>query len=321
MKRIASIFYNYQEERVRALWRILLHIVIMGAITGILSLPFIINENMNGLGIATIIMMIGVTAATLIAGLLLDKRKFIDFGFKINSNWLKDLFFGFILGGVLMLLVFLSQLWTGQISVESVNFSLSSLWPLSVGLGIFMLVGFYEELLSRGYHLINITEGIYHPSIGIQLAVYFAVIISSSVFGIGHLGNPGATWVSTVNIILAGVLLAVGMVFTKQLGISIGLHISWNFFQGNIFGFAVSGTTVNFSLINIRTTGSELFTGGAFGPEAGLVGVFAMLMGIALILFYIKARYGRLDLNIWMENVTKRINKPIDPEHNSGIMS
>ncbi|HEX3073815.1 MAG TPA: CPBP family intramembrane glutamic endopeptidase, partial [Ignavibacteriales bacterium] len=172
-----------------------------------------------------------------------------------------------------------------------------------------------------GYHLINITEGIYHPSIGIQLAVYFAVIISSSVFGIGHLGNPGATWVSTVNIILAGVLLAVGMVFTKQLGISIGLHISWNFFQGNIFGFAVSGTTVNFSLINIRTTGSELFTGGAFGPEAGLVGVFAMLMGIALILFYIKARYGRLDLNIWMENVTKRINKPIDPEHNSGIMS
>lgn len=321
MKRIASIFYNYQEERVRALWRILLHIVIMGAITGILSLPFIINENMDGLGIATIIMMIGVTAATLIAGLLLDKRKFIDFGFKINSDWLKDLLFGFILGGILMLLVFLSQLWSGQIAVESANFSLSSLWPISVGLGIFMLVGFYEELLSRGYHLINLTEGIYHSSIGIQLAVYFAVIISSSVFGIGHLGNPGATWVSTVNIILAGVLLAVGMVFTKQLGISIGLHISWNFFQGNVFGFAVSGTTVNFSLINIRTTGNELFTGGAFGPEAGLVGVFAMLIGIAAILIYIKARYARLDLNLWMENVTNRINKPVEPEHNSGIMS
>lgn len=318
---IASIFYNRQEERIRALWRIVLHLLIMGIITGLLSLPFIMNQQMGGLGIATVIMMIGITAATLIAGLLLDKRKFSDFGFKINSDWLKDLAFGFLLGGMLMLLTFLSQLWTGQLSVESVNLSFSSIWPLSVGLGIFILVGFYEELFSRGYHLVNMIEGIHHPALGMQVTIYFAVILSSAIFGAGHIGNPGATWVSTVNIILAGILLAAGMVFTKQLAIPIGLHISWNYFQGNIFGFAVSGTTVNFSLIDIKVTGNELFTGGAFGPEAGLVGVIAMLIGIASIIIYIKLRYSRLDMMIWMENITYFSNKRQESEHNPDSIS
>jgi hypothetical protein len=143
-------------------------------------------------------------------------------------------------------------------------------------LGIFVLVGWNEELMSRGYHLQTIASGL---NLGWGLA------LSSAIFGVLHLGNPHATLVSTGGIFLAGLLLGYAYVRTGRLWCSIGLHIGWNFFEGVVFGFPVSGLNT-FHLIQNRFPGPALWTGGSFGPEAGLIMVPAILAGAVVIHLY-----------------------------------
>jgi len=115
------------------------------------------------------------------------------------------------------------------------------------------------------------------------------VIISSAVFGLLHIFNPSATWVSTAGIFFAGVYLAFGYIRTKQLWLSIGLHIGWNFFEGVVFGFPVSGLDI-YALTRIKVHGPEIWTGGAFGPEAGLIVLPSLVLGAFLIYRYTKRR-------------------------------
>ncbi|HEX9388991.1 MAG TPA: CPBP family intramembrane glutamic endopeptidase, partial [Anaerolineales bacterium] len=140
----------------------------------------------------------------------------------------------------------------------------------------FIFVGWNEELLSRGYHLQTVANG---------LNLFWGVVISSAVFGLLHLGNPNATWVSAAGIFFAGVYLAYGYIRTRQLWLSIGLHIGWNFFEGVVFGFPVSGLDI-YALTRIKVQGPELWTGGAFGPEAGLIVLPSLLLGAGLIYLY-----------------------------------
>jgi hypothetical protein len=147
---------------------------------------------------------------------------------------------------------------------------------------IFVIVGWQEELLSRGYHLQTLASG---------MNLVWGVLISSAVFGLLHLGNPNATWVSAAGIFFAGLFLALGFLRTGQLWLSIGLHIGWNFFEGIVFGFPVSGLTT-FPLMRITVSGPTVWTGGAFGPEAGLIVLPAIAIGAGLILLYSRSRAG-----------------------------
>nr|MBA2443678.1 CPBP family intramembrane metalloprotease [Rubrobacter sp.] len=143
-----------------------------------------------------------------------------------------------------------------------------------------------------------IAEGLNYPALGPKGAIVAAWIISSAFFGALHAVNPNATLISTTNIALAGIMLGAGYVLTGQLAIPIGLHITWNFFQGNVFGFPVSGIeTIGATFVETEQSGPALWTGGAFGPEAGLIGISAMLLGILLTLLWIRARTGKLGLH------------------------
>jgi len=109
-------------------------------------------------------------------------------------------------------------------------------------------------------------------------------------------------------IAIAGVFLAPGYVLSGELAIPLGLHLSWNYAQGVLFGFPVSGVGLGVAVVRTRETGPDLVTGGRFGPEAGLLGVVAILVGIAAIAWWVRARTGRLGLapGVWTPDLRWR---------------
>jgi membrane protease YdiL (CAAX protease family) len=237
-----------------------------------------------------------------IAGKILDKRQFSEFGLQLDQDWGADFCFGIGLGAVLMLLIFLVELSLGWVEVDGFFSITGSELPFYIAILVpfllFVLVGFYEELLSRGYHLTNLAEGLASSLKSPSLAIFLAAVLSSIIFSILHLMNPNSSSMSAINIFGAGLFLGSGYLLTGRLGLPIGLHISWNFFQGNVFGFPVSGfADFTASLISIRQSGPDLWTGGEFGPEGGLIGSLIILLGFALVLLYHKIRYGQVSLH------------------------
>lgn len=138
---------------------------------------------------------------------------------------------------------------------------------------VFILVGWNEELLTRGYWLQNLEQGINRP---------VAVLLTSLVFAALHAANPNASWTSTLGLFAAGLFLAYGYTATNHLWLPIGLHIGWNFFEGVVFGFPVSGLNI-FRLIETKVNGPAWLTGAEFGPEAGLILLPALILGAFLI--------------------------------------
>jgi membrane protease YdiL (CAAX protease family) len=321
MQFIKNIFWNTDERRVRALWRLIGQLLILLAIAlptqiglgavalmirtaqgGITASPMTLLESPLVIALATLAILAAIVASVWLAGRFLDRRPFADFGFHMGGNWWRDFGFGLFLGAALMLLIFLIELGAGWLSVTGtfttrvpgVPFFLAILVPLIIFVG----VGIYEELLSRGYQLRNMAEGLNWSVIGPRWAIVIATLLSSALFGLAHLANPNASFISSFNIFVGGaVLLAVGYLLTGELAIPIGVHITWNFFQGNVFGFPVSGADFGSArFISIQQAGPDVWTGGAFGPEAGLLGLGAILLGGTLIALWVRWRYGRVGL-------------------------
>ncbi|TFH37344.1 MAG: CPBP family intramembrane metalloprotease [Anaerolineales bacterium] len=276
---ILRILRSPDEPRLRAGWRLLLHTLIWILSSSILLLVFLLLQ-MQADFISAALELGSILIATWLARRFLDRRSFRSLGFKLTRRTWSDLAVGFTLPGLLMGLVFAVELLFGWTTFEGWAWQAAQprqiVIDLLSGLLFFTLVGFSEEILSRGYHLQNLRDG---------LNLQWGLLLSSSVFAVLHALNPNSSWVSTLGILFAGYFLAYGWICTGQLWLSIGLHIGWNFFEGNVFGFPVSGMAT-FRLIDHRTIGPVWITGGAFGPEAGLIILPAMALGIYIMHVY-----------------------------------
>jgi membrane protease YdiL (CAAX protease family) len=115
-----------------------------------------------------------------------------------------------------------------------------------------------------------------------KISLPWAVVISSLVFSAAHYGNPGFNVLAVIGLILSGAFLAYSYIATRSLWLPIGIHVGWNFFEGCVFGFPVSGTNAP-RLILHSSEGPALWTGGIFGPEAGLVLLPGLALGVFLI--------------------------------------
>ena len=236
-----------------------------------------------------------------LSGRFLDRRPFSEFGFRLGAGWWLDLFFGLVLGALLMTVVFLVELGLGWVKVTGAfevpggaPFVISILFPAAT----FVCVGLSEEMVSRGYQLKNAAEGLNYPALGPSGAILLAWISSSVFFGVLHADNPNATPISTLNIVLAGLMLGFGYVLSGELAIPIGLHITWNFFQGAVYGFPVSGFgAFGPTLLTTEQGGPDLWTGGSFGPEGGLLVPSIMLLGMSLVALWTHLRTGKVSLH------------------------
>ncbi|MGB8981066.1 MAG: type II CAAX endopeptidase family protein, partial [Anaerolineales bacterium] len=232
---LARIFLSPAEPRLRAGWRLLVQTILLyvfataaGIVALLLGVPL---EALNTTW-GQIISFLAVTVSVYVARRWLDKRSFESLGLRLDKHALPDIFAGIGITFLQMGLIYLVMLGLGWLTFEGFAWEFDPIGAVISGvltfLFVFVLVGWHEELLSRGYHLQTLASGI---------NLFWGVIISSAVFGLLHLGNPNATWLSTAGIFFAGLYLAYGYIRTKQLWLSIGLHIGWNFFEGVVFGF------------------------------------------------------------------------------------
>ncbi len=316
-----GLFLEEGTGRPRALWRLLLQYwvyeVAVSLFAALLTVMWLLvrpGRQMGPLGeldssflsgspalplIGSVAALMGVLLSVWIAGRFLDRRSFADFGFHLGGGWWLDLFFGMALGALLMTVIFLIELGLGWITVTAAFRSLVPGTPFAIAIllptAVVVCVGFYEELFARGYQLRNAAEGLNLPVVGPRNAVLLAWVLSSAFFGYLHASNPNATLSSTLNVALAGLMLGFGYVLTGELAIPIGLHISWNFFQGSVFGLPVSGLKpVGAAFLSTEQGGPTLWTGGPFGPEGGLLGPAAMFLGVLLIALWVRLRSGKV---------------------------
>ena len=287
-----NLFLSPEDGRLRSGWRLFVQFILMILFLGlgeffwsqVVLSPGFLAERFTA-GAAFVL-------STWLAARFLDERGLPDFGLSWKVDWFRELGIGMAIGACVMAFIFVLELSLGWIRFT--GFGWERGWAVPYPIPLFeylagmMLVGFYEELVFRGYQITNLTEGLGGWLKSTSKGVYGAVLFSSLLFGIMHAGNPNASLISTTNIMLAGIVLAIPYLVTGSLSLSIGIHAAWNFFQGGIFGLPVSGTPARSSLLQVRETGPDLFTGGGFGPEAGLTGIIGLLLITVLLVIYLR---------------------------------
>lgn len=293
--------FKNQSGQVRAGWLILLTFVVMLIVQQLFSLPGILllmfteaplSEGFSYLDMQTafdthpwiyLLMQGGGTAGGIVITLLLwrfiNKGSMKEIGLRGSF---KDLWFGLFLGALSIIVIFILLMATANVtllnSLANPRFSVFTLTFLL----LFILVGFFEELFFRGYVMSTLA------SRGNKKWVIY--VASAIIFSIAHGANPNVSLLGLVNIALVGLLFAYMFDATKSLWLPIGYHITWNYFQGNVFGFAVSGTAPNGIYTVEIAEGHDWLTGGSFGLEGGILATMLILIGFIATKLYSKSK-------------------------------
>lgn len=220
-----------------------------------------------------IIQSIVITLTVLLAWKLLDKKPLSLMGLpSIRVNY-KQLLSGLLLGVFSISIVFIVLLMLGDIRLQNSLFHPNLHPSILFYLVLFIFVGFNEELFSRGYCMTVLKQT------GKRWVVLF---LPAALFSLLHMSNPNITLVGFINIFLIGLLFAYMFFRTGMIWMPIGYHITWNFFQGNVFGLEVSGLGLE-SLYNSKLITSNLLNGGLFGPEGGLLVTGIIILGFVCV--------------------------------------
>ena len=207
---------------------------------------------------------------------IIDRKPFYTLGFLKKDLW-KDVFLGILVGFIMIAVGFFILTSFGQLDYElnTINYT-----KIATGLLLFIIVAINEELLFRGYLLNNFMDSV--PK-------YWALLITAILFGALHLGNDHIDIIGFSNIILAGIFLGISYVYTKSLWFPIALHFSWNFFQGTVFGYAVSGNDT-YAIIKQSRAVDTIWNGGAFGFEASVTALILLVVFTVLIANYYRKK-------------------------------
>ncbi len=134
------------------------------------------------------------------------------------------------------------------------------------------MIAFSEELIFRGYVLRNLMK---------SFNKWVALLISAVLFSIVHYSNVGIPFIGHFNTLLGGLVLGISFIVTRSLWMPIFFHLSWNFIQGPVLGFKVSGVTFD-SILSIESTGPALLTGGEYGFEGSIICTVVLSLALAV---------------------------------------
>lgn len=208
---------------------------------------------------------------------IVDKESFRSLGF-YNHDTFKLFLGGLLTGFIIISIGFFTLLIFKQIQIHSVN----TIFPeIVLCLILFLSVSISEEIFFRGYVLRNLL---------LSINSWISLLISSVFFSVVHIFNSDISCMGLLNIFLAGVMLGIPYLYTHNIWYSISLHFSWNFVQGTLYGFNVSGQEI-YSVINHTLTFENSWNGGHFGFEGSILSIVLEIIAIYFIWIYFKRKH------------------------------
>jgi len=232
---------------------------------------------LNSVTLALFVFEVVGMALTVIFCRYIDRRPVKSLGFQWQS-FQPDALTGFCLGlallgaGTLILLALHNLEWA------DVHFAAADLFT---GLVLMVLIAFAEEMVFRGYILNNLMG---------SMNKWAALGVSAALFTIAHGSNPGISFIAVINLFLAGLLLGINFIYTRNIWFAICFHFSWNFLQGPVLGYEVSGLPLQ-SVLQPSLQGPWWITGGSFGLEGSFVATGLILFALLLLYAAYEKRY------------------------------
>lgn len=203
-----------------------------------------------------------------------ERRPFSELGLSVKGH-AKGLWYGLLMAVLLYLVGFGLSLVMGEVEVTGAQFK-----PLGLlgALLFFLLVALFEEILMRGYILGHLLHT--------RLNKFLSLFISAALFAFLHIFNPEIGFLPMINLVLAGMLLGASYLYTRNLCFPISLHLFWNWIQGPILGYQVSGNNFMSTMLKLHIPEENVLNGGAFGFEGSLICTVLMIVFTILIVWW-----------------------------------
>lgn len=240
--------------------------------------PALTNDNFWNMVISHLFEFLPVSILVFFVVKIVEGRSLTSIGLRKNRSFTKFIF-GFLFGFLSFTMIIIILLITGTIA-ENPDTSLlrgvPAIGPVIIVILAWIVQSGTEEIFTRGWML---------TSIGAKYNKVLAIIVTSLFFSALHFTSGDVTIIAAINIALAGILLAIYVIKSNDLWGAIGWHSAWNWTQGSVYGFQVSGNDLKLpSIFQLHSVGNKTITGGNFGPEAGIVATFILITIIIILL-------------------------------------
>lgn len=235
--------------------------------------------------ISELTLLLAVVTAIVVSKWVLGSIGLWECGFKVNKNSGRELLTGLMVGTLIMFTLFLIVLTCGWMEIKGFAWNKrdwgSILKDFSLAVSYMAAVAVTEELFFRGYFLQMFEK---------FLNLNAAVIVSSIIFALVHLLNPGIAGIDLIFVVishtLAAILIAMSFITSRNLWAPVGIHFAWNLMEYYLLG--LTGINANEAVFLVtKITGPKLWVGipgTAFGPESSITGIIVLISFIVVFL-------------------------------------
>lgn len=259
------------------LLKIVLVSFVMICITGIISevASALILKNGGAFGKDVVILYSEVfgIAITILYCVKIERRSVQSVGFR--KPWVKEYAIGMFFGAGMFSIVVLIGTISGGFRFCFFNRGVNIVTQLLL-LGGFLIQGMSEEVLCRGFAFVSLSR---------KNSVLWACIGNAILFSLMHIFNEGFSIIPFINLVLFGIFETLIVMKTNKIWMASAIHSIWNYMQGCVFGFKVSGDDIGNAFCSFQQSEFTLMSGGAFGPEGGLPVTITLLCGVTFLLW------------------------------------